>query len=76
MTACPICQSPFTTPKGVKQKQFCSTACRAAFHNGCRLIGQRLYEDGAISIEQIRAEVGLYVPSGSVNGDLEGVEAR
>lgn len=37
-------------------KRFCCSAHRGSFHEACRRFGERLFEEGAVSIEQLRGE--------------------
>lgn len=39
-----------------QSKRFCSSAHRGAFHEAARRLGERLFEEGAVSIEQLRGE--------------------
>jgi hypothetical protein len=41
-------------PRGACGKRFCSAGCRAAFHRGCRLWAMRAFQEGLISIEDLR----------------------
>lgn len=53
---CLMCPATFPAPVGAKERRFCSTGCRKAFHEGCRHLGERLFRDGAVTIEQIKGE--------------------
>lgn len=54
-TTCQWCGAAM--PPSRQPKRFCSAAHRARFHEGCRKLGERMFVDGAVSIEQLREEV-------------------
>jgi len=37
-------------------KRFCSPAHRNRFHEACRKLGERLFADGAVTLEQLHDE--------------------
>jgi len=39
-------------------KRFCQNTHRGAFHEACRKLGERLVAEGAVTLEQLRAETG------------------
>lgn len=51
---CRWCTRPMAPTR--QAKRFCSSAHRGAFHEACRRFGERLFEEGAVSIEQLRGE--------------------
>jgi predicted nucleic acid-binding Zn ribbon protein len=52
MTTCLICSQPL--PQSRQKPRFCSTACRTAFHTGCRRVGELMFNEGKLDVEQIR----------------------
>jgi len=43
-------------PPSRQPKRFCHAQHRAAFHESCRRFGERMFAEGAVSIEQLREE--------------------
>ncbi|MCA0450669.1 MAG: hypothetical protein LCH62_13015 [Proteobacteria bacterium] len=51
---CLYCPNP--VPPSRQNPKFCCGTCRTNFHNGLRKLGERLFNQGAVTIEQVRAE--------------------
>ena len=53
-TACQWCATAME--RSTRPKKFCASKCRGDFHEACRLFGERMFAEGAVSIAQLHAE--------------------
>lgn len=51
---CTWCRAQFTPRQ--PNSRFCAGTHRQAFHDACRRLGERMFAEGAVTIEQLRAE--------------------
>lgn len=53
-------------------RRFCCSLCRAAFHRGCRMLGEELYASGAVDIATIRRHSAIVetIQTGETSPDL------
>lgn len=57
-------------PPSRQPKRFCSNAHRGAFHEACRRLGERLYAQGVVTLEQLRGDAGQAAPQNTAQEPL------